>query len=102
MNVVVVVASSQVSSAFPSHAVVIPQIVDNGGLEIVSEDIVTFSSEALVCRMALSLFRNICANDVYKTKLVNEGGLRLILGCMQEHKTDKLLQVLRATLAGER
>lgn len=69
------------------------QIVGNGGLDLVSEVVVAFPSEAIVCRTGLSLFRNICANDVFKTKALHEDGLRLILGCMQEHKGDKTLQV---------
>lgn len=49
--------------------------------------------EVVVCRTALSLFRNISANDVLKTKLLQEGGLRLVLGCMSQHEGDKTLQV---------
>lgn len=52
-----------------------------------------FPLEEGVCRTALSLFRNISANDALKTRLLNEGGLRLVLGCMSEHKDDKALQV---------
>ena len=55
--------------------------------------VVNFPLEAMVCRTALSLFRNISANDVLKTRLLQEGGLRLVLGCMAQHKKDKTLQV---------
>lgn len=67
--------------------------MEKGGLELVSGAIVNFPLEAGVCRTALSLFRNISANDALKTRLLNEGGLRLVLGCMSEHKNDKALQV---------
>lgn len=52
-----------------------------------------FPLDAIVCRTALSLFRNISANDILKTRLLQEGGLRLVLGCMSQHKDDKSLQV---------
>lgn len=55
--------------------------------------IVAFPTEALVCRTGLSLFRNISANDALKTELLNDGALRLILGCMYQHKDDEQLQV---------
>ena len=55
--------------------------------------IVNFPLEVVVCRTALSLFRNISANDVLKTRLLQEGGLRLVLGCMSQHKGDRTLQV---------
>lgn len=73
--------------------VCIPQIVENGGLDVVSGGVVNFPLEALVCRTALSLFRNISANDMLKTRLVQDGGLRLVLACMAQHKTDRTLQV---------
>ncbi|CAN0529531.1 unnamed protein product, partial [Ectocarpus sp. 8 AP-2014] len=69
-----------------------PQIVENGGLDLVSGAVVAFPQEAVVCRTALSLFRNISANDVLKTRLLHEGGLRLVLGCMAQHQNDKTLQ----------
>ena len=55
--------------------------------------IVSFPLDAIVCRTALSLFRNISGNDLLKTRLLREGGLRLVLGCMSQHKGDKTLQV---------
>lgn len=69
------------------------QIVEKGGLELVSGAIVSFPLDAVVCRTALSLFRNISGNDLLKTRLLREGGLRLVLGCMSQHKGDKTLQV---------
>ncbi|CAN0054510.1 unnamed protein product, partial [Hapterophycus canaliculatus] len=68
------------------------QIVEKGGVDLVREAVVKFPLEATVCRTALSLFRNISANDVLKTRLLHEGGLRLVLGCMSQHKDDKALQ----------
>ncbi|CAN0352096.1 unnamed protein product [Ascophyllum nodosum] len=65
---------------------------DQGGLDVISEAIVGFPLDVAVCRSSLSLFRNIAADDVLKTRLVNEDGLRLILGCMSQHRNDKLLQ----------
>jgi len=59
----------------------------------VSGAIVNFPQEVVVCRTALALFRNISANDVLKTRLLQEGGLRLVLGCMSQHKDDRTLQV---------
>lgn len=68
-------------------------MAEHGGLDVINGAIVRFPQEVSVCRSSLALFRNISADDALKTRLVNDGGLRLVLGCMSHHKSDKLLQV---------
>lgn len=76
--------------------------METGGLDLVSAAVVKFPLEVVVCRTALSIFRNISANDVLKTKLLQEGGLRLVLGCMSQHDDDKTLQVRTEGVVGTR
>lgn len=68
-------------------------MAEHGGLDVIKGAIVRFPQEVLMCRSSLALFRNISADDALKTKLVNDGGLQLVLGCMSHHGGDKLLQV---------